>query len=84
LLAERPLTGVGRAFARAVTSGAPIAESAADLAREHRATARSTAQAAAQRAGVAAVGPLGACFLPAFVLVAVVPLVVGLAQQVLR
>jgi len=40
------------------------------------------AQAAARRAGVLAVGPLGLCFLPAFVLVGVVPLVAGLVGAV--
>ena len=37
----------------------------------------------ARRAGVQAVGPLAACFLPAFVLVGVVPVVVGVAQALL-
>jgi hypothetical protein len=52
------------------------------LADDERDQARWAAEAAAQRAGVRAVGPLVACFLPAFVLVGVVPLVVGVAEQV--
>jgi hypothetical protein len=39
---------------------------------------------AAQRVGVHAVAPLALCFLPAFVLLGIVPLVVGLAQQLFR
>ncbi|MCU1621436.1 MAG: hypothetical protein JWL79_281, partial [Frankiales bacterium] len=37
----------------------------------------------AARAGVLAVLPLGACFLPAFVLLGVVPAVIGLAGPLL-
>ena len=40
-------------------------------------------EAAARRASVAAVLPLGLCFLPAFVLAGVVPLVAGLLAHVL-
>jgi hypothetical protein len=39
---------------------------------------------AARSAGVRAVAPLGLCFLPAFVLVGVVPTVVGLATAALH
>jgi pilus assembly protein TadC len=83
VLTEPSLLPVGRAFARAASSGAPLADIASQLASEHRATLRVAAEAAAQRASVAAVAPLGACFLPAFVLIAVVPVVAGLARTVL-
>lgn len=83
LLTDPELQPIGRAFARANSSGAPVADIATQLAAEHRATMRVAAEAAAQRAGVAAVAPLGACFLPAFVLIAVVPVVAGLARTVL-
>ena len=43
---------------------------------EHRAAA------AAERAGVLIAGPLGLCFLPAFICVGVVPVVIGLAGDV--
>ena len=82
-LPEGPLRSVGRAFARAATSGAPLAETATALADERRAAVQAEAQAAARRAGVAAVAPLGLCFLPAFVCTAVVPVVAGLATRVL-
>jgi pilus assembly protein TadC len=83
LLSEPQLQPIGRALGRATASGAPVAEIATELAIEHRAHARTAADAAAARAGIAAVAPLGVCFLPAFVLVAVVPVVAGLASELL-
>ena len=41
------------------------------------------AEQAARRVGVLAVAPLGLCFLPAFVLLGVVPVVIGLAGPLL-
>ncbi|MCW2777557.1 MAG: hypothetical protein JWN17_1282, partial [Frankiales bacterium] len=55
----------------------------ARLAADARAEARSAAEQRARRAGVLAVAPLGLCFLPAFVLLGVVPVVVGLAGPLL-
>jgi pilus assembly protein TadC len=46
----------------------------------HRAEA---AEARAQRAGVLIAAPLGLCFLPAFLVLGVVPVVIGLAGEVL-
>ncbi|WP_078862472.1 type II secretion system F family protein [Streptomyces sp. NRRL F-5123] len=74
---------LGRCLARASTTGsAPVAEMAR-LAAELRAARGRTAQAAARRAAVVATAPLGLCFLPAFLLVGVVPVVIGLAGAVL-
>ncbi|MCU1692975.1 MAG: hypothetical protein JWM64_2066, partial [Frankiales bacterium] len=55
----------------------------ARLAAEARASATARAEQRARRAGVLAVAPLGLCFLPAFVLLGVVPVVVGLAGPLL-
>jgi pilus assembly protein TadC len=63
-------------------SGAPLAGLLRSLADDERDRARWAADAAAQRAGVRAIGPLITCFLPAFVLVGVVPVVVGIAGRV--
>ncbi|MFL6238802.1 MAG: type II secretion system F family protein [Actinomycetes bacterium] len=82
-LPNGPLAPVGRALARAQSSGAPLAEVTAALAEERRSALHVEAAAAARRAGVAAVAPLGLCFLPAFFGAAVVPVVVGLAHHVL-
>ena len=53
------------------------------LAEQAREGARVRGQQAAERAGVLAVGPLGLCFLPAFVLLGVVPVVAGLVGPLL-
>jgi pilus assembly protein TadC len=72
-----------RALARAATGGAPVAAAVARLASDARAEARARGEQAARRTGVLAVAPLGLCFLPAFVLLGVVPVVVGLAGPLL-
>jgi pilus assembly protein TadC len=51
------------------------------IAEELRRDARVRAEAAARSAGVRAVLPLVACFLPAFLLIGVVPVVASLAQS---
>jgi Flp pilus assembly protein TadB len=73
-----------RALARSGETGAPVAAAVARLAADVRAEARSRGERAAKRAGVLAVAPLGLCFLPAFVLLGVVPVVIGLAAPLLR
>lgn len=78
-----PLAPLLRAVARASVTGAPLADSVRDVAADQREQARWQALELARRAGVQAVGPLAACFLPAFVLVGVVPVVVGVARAVL-
>ena len=78
-----PLAPAARALSRAAQGGAPVAAAVARLAGQARDEARSRGQAAAHRAGVLAVAPLGLCFLPAFVLLGVVPIVAGLAGPAL-
>jgi pilus assembly protein TadC len=80
---DDPVRRLGRAFTRAAATGAPLADTVAAVAQDERDRARWAAEAAARRAGVRAVGPLGLCFLPAFVLLGVVPVVAGVAGQVL-
>jgi pilus assembly protein TadC len=69
---------------RSASSGAALAGSVAELADESRQDAAHAAAAAAERAGVLIAGPLGLCFLPAFVCLGIVPVVAGLAGDVLR
>lgn len=78
-----PAGRLGRAFVRAAESGAPLAATVAALADDERERARWAAEAAARRAGVRAIGPLAACFLPAFLLLGVVPVVASVAADVL-
>jgi hypothetical protein len=71
---------VARSIIRAHHSGAALADVLVHRADDRRRSLRSDARAAAERAGVTAVLPLGLCFLPAFVLVGVVPVVAGFAR----
>lgn len=68
-----------RALARAAAGGAPVAASVQRVAAQARLESVARAERAAKRAGVMVVGPLGLCFLPAFLLIGVVPAVLGLA-----
>lgn len=71
------LGGLGRAMARAVESGASVADAMLRLADDQRRQERARVEARARSVGVKAALPLGACLLPAFILVGVVPLVAG-------
>lgn len=77
------LAPLARTAARACHSGAAVAPTLARLADDRRHAARAEASARARSAGVWAVAPLGLCFLPAFVLLGIVPAVAGLAEAVL-
>jgi pilus assembly protein TadC len=78
-----PVAPLARAFIRSDATGAPIAETVTAVADDQRRVARWAAEAAARRAGVIAVGPLALCFLPAFILTGVVPVIVAVAGDVL-
>ncbi|MEU7689892.1 type II secretion system F family protein [Microbispora hainanensis] len=83
-LSDEPALGaLARTMIRAAQSGAPVADVLTRLADDARRTAQATASAAARRVGVHAVAPLGLCFLPAFVFLGIVPMVAGLAGQIL-
>jgi Flp pilus assembly protein TadB len=71
------LGGLGRALARAVESGASVADAMLRLSDDLRGRARAGVESRARAVGVKAAVPLGTCLLPAFVLVGVVPLVAG-------
>ncbi|SEL51035.1 Type II secretion system (T2SS), protein F [Nonomuraea pusilla] len=82
-LSDDPGTrGLARAMSRAAQTGAPVADVLTRLADDARDAARASALAAARRVGVKAVAPLGLCFLPAFVLLGIVPVVAGLASTI--
>jgi Flp pilus assembly protein TadB len=83
LARDREFSPLASALVRAVETGAPLAETLTALADDLRHARRTQAQATAHQVGVHAVAPLGLCFLPAFVLVGVVPVVVGLAAPAL-
>jgi pilus assembly protein TadC len=68
---------------RAGDSGTPAAAPVGRLATEARAEWGRTATARARRAGVMVTAPVGLCFLPAFIAVGVLPVVIGLAGGLL-
>jgi len=78
------LAGLGRALVRAGESGAAVVPGLRSLAADGRAALRVEAEATVRRAGVWVLAPLGACFLPAFLCLGVVPLVLGIAGDVFR
>jgi Flp pilus assembly protein TadB len=82
---EHPDTApLARGARRTARSGTALAAVAGALADDVRAGAADLAESQAQRAAVLVSGPLGLCFLPAFVCLGVVPVVIGLAEQLMR
>ncbi|MDH4160368.1 MAG: type II secretion system F family protein, partial [Actinomycetota bacterium] len=73
------LRPVARVFARSAATGAPAADLLDAVAGDLRAERRESWLADARRLGTRSAAPLGLCFLPGFVLLGVVPIVVGLA-----
>lgn len=83
LAEHRELAVLARALARSGIGGAPPAERIARIADDYRSRRRRDFAAAARRASVRATLPLGVCFLPAFLLIGVVPVAIGLAGPLL-
>jgi Flp pilus assembly protein TadB len=83
LTMEPALAPLARTAVRAASSGTALAPSLARLASDQRRVARTAAAARARAAGVRAVAPLGLCFLPAFMLLGVVPAIAGIASTIL-
>ncbi|MEV4674305.1 type II secretion system F family protein [Actinomadura sp. NPDC049382] len=83
LTREPMLAPLARTAVRATTTGAALAPSLSRLARDQRRVARTAAATRARAAGIRALAPLGLCFLPAFVLLGVVPAVAGIAATIL-
>ncbi|GAB3067763.1 type II secretion system F family protein [Micromonospora schwarzwaldensis] len=82
----RPVSGAESLVAAAVrssNSGAALAGALTRLADDLRAQRSTAAEAAARRAGVLIVLPLGLCFLPAFILAGLVPVIVAVLGDVL-
>ncbi|MGH3458457.1 type II secretion system F family protein [Aeromicrobium sp.] len=74
---DHVLGPLGRAFRRAATSGMPVARVVAGVADEMRRERRAARRELSRRVGVRTAAPLGACFLPAFFLVGIVPTIIG-------
>ena len=83
-LASIPGAGaLARLLERAGESGVPAAGPVARQAAEARAAWGRTATERARRAAVMVTAPVGLCFLPAFLAIGVLPVVIGLADGVL-
>ncbi|MHC1563475.1 type II secretion system F family protein [Actinomycetospora sp. C-140] len=83
-LAEPTTARLARAARRSARSGAAVADVVEAVAVDLRAEAADAVEARAERAGVLVTGPLGLCFLPAFLALGIVPVVVGLAGPLLE
>ena len=83
LTAHPALGPLARTVVRSLDTGAPMGPTLDRAARDLRARRRARASAAARSVAVHAVAPLGLCFLPAFVLLGIVPTVWGMAAHLL-
>ncbi len=77
------LAPMAAAVVRSAESGAPLSIVLSRIAEDLRRDRQTVVEVAARAAGVRAVAPLAACFLPAFLLVGVVPVVASLAGDLL-
>ncbi len=80
---RKALAAFARAAARSAGTGAALARVARTESARLRAELSDAAQARAQRAAVLITGPLGLCFLPAFLVLGIAPVVIGLAGEAL-
>jgi pilus assembly protein TadC len=83
LAADQDLAPLARAVGRSAESGSRLAAAFDRLATDRRSALAASGLARARSAGVVAMAPLGLCFLPAFVCLGIVPIVLSLAAEVL-
>lgn len=81
-LTQDALAPIAHAVLRATLSGASLSDVLLGVADDARRRHQALVEIAARTAGVKAVAPLAACFLPAFILLGVVPTVVALAGEI--
>lgn len=79
--ADPALAALGRELARGAGSGTALAARVRALGRDARREAFALAEAKAKKVGVQSVLPLMVCFLPAFILLGVFPIVGGLVLR---
>jgi Flp pilus assembly protein TadB len=82
-LTDPHLGAVGRVLVRSSESGGALAESLVACSQRLRSDRASYLELKARAVGVKAVGPLTVCFLPAFLLLAVVPIVGSMVMVLL-
>lgn len=84
LAADQQLAPLARTMVRALESGAALVTGLSRLADDSRRVRRTSTQLKARSVGVKAAGPLAVCFLPAFMLIGVVPTVAGAFSSLVR
>jgi pilus assembly protein TadC len=84
IAAEGRLEPVAVTAVRSADSGLRLARGFSALATQLRADSVAAGLARAHRAGVWSLAPLGLCFLPAFVCIGIVPVVIGIGQSLLH
>ena len=77
LAAHETFAPLGRALARSARTGSSIGAALSRCAEDLRRERRAAADANARKVGVRAAAPLGACFLPAFFLIGILPTIIG-------
>ena len=83
LTSDADLAPVSRVVARSAESGSRLAAAFDRLAADRRSALASAGLSRARSAGVVAMAPLGLCFLPAFVCLGILPIVLSLFGEVL-
>lgn len=81
LAQEESLSPIARAILRSTETGAPLTDVLLRVADDLRVQRRAMLEQAAKTVGIKAVAPLGICFLPAFMLLGVVPLIASLVTS---
>ncbi|MEO3758454.1 type II secretion system F family protein [Mycobacterium sp. B14F4] len=81
---DRHVDAFMRLARRSASSGMALAQGVEDLAARSRDDTADAARATAEKASVLIAGPLGVCYLPAFLCLGIVPVVAGLAGDVLQ
>jgi pilus assembly protein TadC len=82
--ARPALAKLGRELSRGVASGVSLTARVAALGVDARREAAAVAETNAKKVGVSSVLPLMVCFLPAFVLIGVVPIIGGMISGLTR
>lgn len=82
LAADPTFAPLGRSLARSARTGSSISVALARCADDLRRARRAAADANARKVSVRASAPLGACFLPAFFLVGVLPTIIGSVRSI--
>lgn len=80
----RSLAAFARTAGRSAGTGAALARTARAEGERLRSGLGDAAEARAQRAAVLITAPLGLCFLPAFLVLGIAPVVIGLADEAVR